>query len=109
MLVVSCSHLCHDGQHLLGVEVAMYFDSVAEKPEGVGEISLIDGGTLTFRLPCKLLVVDDQRDSVWERLHVVFVHHSGFVPTLRLHQPKTESDWLEILTIQVEGVKVLDL
>ena len=110
VIVASFTHLCHDGQHLLGVEIAMHFYSVAKKSEGVGEISLVDGGPLTFRLPCKLLVVDDQCNSMREIFHAIFVDSCSFVSSLRIHQFwKAETDWLKVQTIQVEGVKVLNL
>ena len=43
------------------------------------------------------------------RLHAIFVNSCSFVSTLRIHQPKAETDRLEIQAIQVEGIKVLDL
>ena len=102
-------HLCHDAQHILGIEITMHFDFVAKKSESVGEISLIDRSTFTLCLPCKLLIVDDQCNSVRERLHAVFVDSIGFVPAFWIHQSKAETDRLKIQTIKIEGVEVLDL
>lgn len=108
-VVTPSPHLCHDAQHILGVKITMHFDFVAKKSEGVGEISLIDCSSFTVRLPCELLVVDDQCNSVRECLHAVLVDGSGFVPAFRIHQSKAETDRLKIQTIEVEGIEVLDL
>ena len=87
----------------------MHFDFVAKKSESLDEISLIDSSTFTICLICELLIVDDQRNSVRERLHTVFVDSSGFIPAFWIHQAKAETDRLKIQTIEVERVEVFDL